>query len=114
MIYLLCSTNLLHSTAIIDQVYITKKAMAQAIAEQFFGCFISMQNWSDTWLPKGISTYLTGLYAKKCFGNNEYREWIQSVSIYKSQYIKSYIIFKLFNCFDQHIIFIGITRSRKI
>ncbi|XP_043273259.1 transcription initiation factor TFIID subunit 2 [Venturia canescens] len=72
------NTNLLHSTAIIDQVYITKKAMAQAIAEQFFGCFISMQNWSDTWLPKGISTYLTGLYAKKCFGNNEYREWIQS------------------------------------
>lgn len=55
--------------------------MAQAIAEQFFGCFISMQNWSDMWLPKGISTYLTGLYAKKCFGNNEYREWIQSVSI---------------------------------
>ncbi|EZA62441.1 Transcription initiation factor TFIID subunit [Ooceraea biroi] len=72
------NTNLLHSTAIIDQVYITKKAMAQAVAEQFFGCFISMQNWSDTWLPKGISTYLTGLYAKKCFGNNEYRQWIQS------------------------------------
>ncbi|XP_029050088.1 transcription initiation factor TFIID subunit 2 [Osmia bicornis bicornis] len=72
------NTNLLHSTAIIDQVYITKKAMAQAVAEQFFGCFISMQNWSDTWLPKGISTYLTGLYAKKCFGNNEYREWVQS------------------------------------
>lgn len=82
------STNLLHSTAIIDQVYITKKAMAQAVAEQFFGCFISMQNWSDTWLPKGISTYLTGLYAKKCFGNNEYREWIQSVSTYKSQYVR--------------------------
>ncbi|CAD6216069.1 GSCOCG00011268001-RA-CDS [Cotesia congregata] len=72
------NTNLLHSTAIIDQVYVTKKAMAQAIAEQFFGCFISMQNWSDLWLPKGISTYLTGLYAKKCFGNNEYRDWIHS------------------------------------
>lgn len=72
------NTNLLHSSPIIDQVYLTKRAMAQAIAEQFFGCFISMQNWSDTWLPKGISTYLTGLYAKKCFGNNEYRDWIQS------------------------------------
>ena len=72
------NTNLLHSAPIIDQVYLTKRAMAQAIAEQFFGCFISMQNWSDTWLPKGISTYLTGLYAKKCFGNNEYRDWIQS------------------------------------
>lgn len=72
------STNLLHSSAIIDQTYITRKAMALAIAEQFFGCFISMQNWSDSWLPKGISTYLCGLYSKKCFGNNAYREWIQS------------------------------------
>ncbi|KAK6625989.1 Transcription initiation factor TFIID subunit 2 [Polyplax serrata] len=70
------STNLLHSPAIIDQTVITRKAMAQAIAEQFFGCFISMQNWSDSWLPKGIATYLCGLYAKKCFGNNEYRERI--------------------------------------
>uniref|UniRef100_A0A023F4P3 Transcription initiation factor TFIID subunit 2 n=1 Tax=Triatoma infestans TaxID=30076 RepID=A0A023F4P3_TRIIF len=70
------STNLLHPYPIIDQTYITRTAMAQAIAEQFFGCFISMQNWSDAWLPKGISTYLCGLYAKKCFGNNSYREWI--------------------------------------
>lgn len=54
--------------------------MALAIAEQFFGCFISMQNWSDNWLPQGISSYLCGLYAKKSFGNNEYREWIRSVS----------------------------------
>lgn len=74
------STNLLHSPAIIDQTVITRKAMAQAIAEQFFGCFISMQNWSDSWLPKGIATYLCGLYSKKCFGNNEYREKIHGVS----------------------------------
>lgn len=73
------NTNLLHSAVIIDQVYETRKIMAQAIAEQFFGCFISMQNWSDMWLPKGISQYLAGLYAKKCFGNNEYREFVQSV-----------------------------------
>ncbi|CAH1119125.1 unnamed protein product [Phaedon cochleariae] len=72
------SVNLLHSAVIIDQVYITRKAMAQAIAEQFFGCFISMQNWSDVWLNKGISQYLCGLYCKKSFGNNEYRELIQS------------------------------------
>lgn len=78
---LFSSTNLLHSNSIIDQTYITRKAMALAIAEQFFGCFISMQNWSDIWLPKGIATYLTGLYAKKCFGNNAYRDWIYSVSL---------------------------------
>ncbi|BES95185.1 Transcription initiation factor TFIID [Nesidiocoris tenuis] len=70
------STNLLHSAAIIDQTYITRTAMAQAVAEQFFGCFISMQHWSDAWLPKGIASYLCGLYSKKCFGKNAYREWI--------------------------------------
>ncbi|KAF7285639.1 hypothetical protein GWI33_010292 [Rhynchophorus ferrugineus] len=73
------SVNLLHSAVIIDQVYITRKSMAQAIAEQFFGCFISMQNWSDMWLNKGISQYLCGLYCKKSFGNNEYREMIHSM-----------------------------------
>ncbi|KAJ8933265.1 hypothetical protein NQ318_004810 [Aromia moschata] len=72
------SVNLLHSAVIIDQVYLTRRAMAQAIAEQFYGCFISMQNWSDMWLNKGISQYLCGLYCKKSFGNNEYREMIQS------------------------------------
>lgn len=72
------SVNLLHSAVIIDQVYITRRVMAQAIAEQFFGCFISMQNWSDMWLNKGISQYLCGLYCKKSFGNNEYRELVQS------------------------------------
>lgn len=73
------STNLLHSAAIIDQAYTTRRLMSQAIAEQFFGCFISMQNWSDMWLPKAISQYLCGLYCKKSFGNNEYREYIQSL-----------------------------------
>lgn len=72
------STHLLHSIAIIDQTFDTRKMMSKAIAEQFFGCFITMHNWSDTWLAKGIAEYLCGLYSKKCFGNNDYREWIQS------------------------------------
>lgn len=84
------STNLLHSIAIIDQTYHTREVLSTAIAEQFFGCFITMQNWSDTWLARGIAQYLCGLYSKKCFGTNEYREWIQSelaeVVKYEEQY----------------------------
>lgn len=84
------STHLLHSIAIIDQTFVTRTIMSKAIAEQFFGCFISMQHWSDTWLAKGIAEYLCGLYSKKCFGNNDYREWIQSelaqVVHYEEQY----------------------------
>lgn len=84
------STHLLHSIAIIDQTYHTRTVMSKAIAEQFFGCFITVQNWSDSWLAKGIAEYLCGLYSKKCFGNNAYREWIQSemgeVVRYEEQY----------------------------
>ena len=59
------------------QVYITRKVFAETIACQFYGCFISIDKWSDRWLKKGISMYLMGLYIKKTFGNNEYRFLIQ-------------------------------------
>ncbi|XP_001664244.2 transcription initiation factor TFIID subunit 2 [Aedes aegypti] len=71
------STHLLHSIAIIDQTFVSRKVMSKAIAEQFFGCFITMQNWSDAWLARGIAEYMCGLYSKKCFGNNAYRSWIR-------------------------------------
>ena len=53
--------------------------MAAGIAQQFFGCFIVMQCWFDAWLVKGISAYLTQLFVKKTFGNNEYRHGIAQV-----------------------------------
>lgn len=84
------STHLLHSIAVIDQTFTSRKLMSKAIAEQFFGCFITMKNWSDAWLARGIAEYLCGLYSKKCFGNNAYRAWIQSelalVVKYEEQY----------------------------
>lgn len=84
------STHLLHSIAIIDQTYETRTSLSIAIAEQFFGCFITSHHWSDTWLAKGIAEYMCGLYSKKCFGNNEYRRWIQDeladVVKYEEQY----------------------------
>ncbi|XP_004530837.1 transcription initiation factor TFIID subunit 2 isoform X1 [Ceratitis capitata] len=86
----IASVHLMHSIAIIDQTYITRTLMSRAIAEQFFGCFITSHHWSDTWLAKGIAEYLCGLYSRKCFGNNEYREWVQSelarVVRYEEQY----------------------------
>ncbi|KAK6179586.1 hypothetical protein SNE40_011910 [Patella caerulea] len=67
------STNLLHSSRIIDQTFMTRTLMAKAVAQQFFGTFISMHTWSDAWLPKGIAGYLSMLFIKKTFGNNEFR-----------------------------------------
>ncbi|XP_071965911.1 transcription initiation factor TFIID subunit 2-like [Antedon mediterranea] len=70
------NTNLLHTRRVIDQTFETRTILTQALAEQFFTCFINMQSWNDAWLVKGISKYLTGLYLKKVFGMNEYRSII--------------------------------------
>lgn len=70
------STTLLHSSAVVDQVYETRKIGAHALACQYYGCFITTEKWSDLWLRKGISRYLAGLFVKKFFGNNEYRQMI--------------------------------------
>ncbi|XP_049585994.1 transcription initiation factor TFIID subunit 2 isoform X1 [Syngnathus scovelli] len=71
------NTNLLHSAMIIDQTPLTRRCLAQALAQQFFGCFISRMSWADEWVLKGISGYIFGLYLKKTFGVNEYRHWIK-------------------------------------
>ena len=55
-------------------MYETRTITAHAIANQFYGCFITTEKWSDQWLKKGISKYLAGLFVKKMFGNNEYRD----------------------------------------
>ncbi|KAJ1193875.1 hypothetical protein NDU88_003171 [Pleurodeles waltl] len=71
------STNLLHSAMIIDQTPLTRRCLAEALAQQFFGCFISRMSWSDEWVLKGISGYIYGLWMKKTFGVNQYRDWIK-------------------------------------
>uniref|UniRef100_UPI00358F3A99 transcription initiation factor TFIID subunit 2 isoform X2 n=1 Tax=Myxine glutinosa TaxID=7769 RepID=UPI00358F3A99 len=71
------STSLLHGSSIVDQTPITRKRTAKALAQQFFGCFISRISWTDDWVLKGISGYIYGLWMKKTFGSNEYNFWIK-------------------------------------
>jgi len=70
--------------------------MAFALANQFFGCFITMRSWfvfsivylinrviisrRDWWLLKGLALYLTSLYTRRAFGNNEYRYNLNQVN----------------------------------
>lgn len=48
LLALFFSTNLLHSAMIIDQTPMTRRCLAQALAQQFFGCFISRMSWWDS------------------------------------------------------------------
>lgn len=73
----ICCTNLLHSKHIIDQTFTTRSVLSDALAAQYFGCFIEMQSWSSAWLTRGISRYLAAQYRRKAFGNNEYRYNVQ-------------------------------------
>ena len=72
------SINLLYSKIVLDQTPVSRKHMGRALAEQFFGCFMSQESWNDYWVPAGISGYLYGLWLRSTFGNSEYRYWIAS------------------------------------
>lgn len=82
------STNLLHSSRIIDQVYITRPLMALAVAKQYFGCFLLQYSWYDWWLPQGLAGYVAGLCMSKMFGSTWYQHYIKQeverVSEYES------------------------------
>ena len=41
----LFDTNLLHSPRIIDQVMVTRRVIGEAIAKQYFGCYVAPQVW---------------------------------------------------------------------
>lgn len=71
------NTNLLHSKHIIDQTFFTRRVLSEAVAAQYFGCFISMSSWCGAWLTRGISSYIGAQYHRKAFGNNEYRFYVQ-------------------------------------
>lgn len=73
----ICCTNLLHSRHIIDQTFVTRSVLSEALATQYFGCFIAMSTWASAWSTRGISSYMAAQYRRKVFGNNEFRFQVQ-------------------------------------
>lgn len=67
------SGALLHGEDAIDQVFETRQSLAHALACQWVGINILQKTWADTWLVNGLGLYITGLYLRWLFGNNEYR-----------------------------------------
>ncbi len=70
---LLCSTHLLHGADVIEHVQHARRVISVALAAQWFGNFLRMRSWADTWLLVGIAEYLASLFMRKMFGNNEYK-----------------------------------------
>lgn len=79
------SSNFLLDPSIIDQTYDTCFWVSFALALQWIGSFISVKNWfirlnisistpnrGDLWIPYGIAGYVSSLFYRQMFGNNEY------------------------------------------
>lgn len=69
----LVTTDLLHGVDAIEQAVETRQAVGHALACQWTGVNIIPKMWSDLWLVNGLGLYITGLFMRKLFGNNDYR-----------------------------------------
>ncbi|KAJ7565528.1 hypothetical protein O6H91_02G064000 [Diphasiastrum complanatum] len=71
------SSHLLVDERIIDQAITTRIKLAYALAQQWFGVFITPDTTNDAWLLEGLPGFLLNLYIKRHFGNNEacYRQF---------------------------------------
>lgn len=55
-----------------DYYYLWDLTEAEAVAQQWFGNCISVQNWSDVWLTKSLAHYCNGLYNEYKNGKDEF------------------------------------------
>jgi aminopeptidase N len=55
-----------------DFFYLWDQTEAEALAQQWFGNYISAKNWSDTWLNKSLARRLQQLYNDKKNGRDEF------------------------------------------
>lgn len=65
------SSHLLVDERVIDQTINTRIKLAHALARQWFGVYIFPDSQNDAWLVEGLSMFLTDLFIKRSFGNNE-------------------------------------------
>lgn len=65
------SSHLLVDERVVDQTMNTRIKLAHALAQQWFGVYISPESPNDAWLLEGLSVFLTDMFIKRHFGNNE-------------------------------------------
>eukprot|EP00250_Pteridium_aquilinum_P006300 c16246_g1_i1 orf=741-4946(+) len=80
------SSHLLVDERIIDQTMNTRIKLAHALAQQWFGVYISPESPNDEWLLEGLCVFLTDLFIKRHFGNNEayYRRFKANEAVCKA------------------------------
>ncbi|KAM3724314.1 Transcription initiation factor TFIID subunit [Dirofilaria immitis] len=65
------SLTLLYHKKILDVVQMTRQCLAYAVAQQFFGCFVTSTCWLDIWLVSSLARSVTGMFIERFFGFSE-------------------------------------------
>ncbi|HEV7395741.1 MAG TPA: M1 family aminopeptidase [Pyrinomonadaceae bacterium] len=58
-----------------DFFYLWDGLEAEALAQQWFGNYLSCRDWSDVWLNRGFAHYFDGLYNEHKNGHEEFLLW---------------------------------------
>ncbi|VDN57339.1 unnamed protein product [Dracunculus medinensis] len=91
----IASVNILYHKKILDMVQETRILLAGALAQQFFGCFVTVTDWLDLWIVKSLSRFIAGLYIERYFGTCEYlylmQKILNSICDYENQWGKIYL-----------------------
>lgn len=61
-----------------DYLYLWDALEGESLAWQWTGSYVTPSDWSHTWLSKGLSRYLSGLYSSYKNGEDEFLLWQHS------------------------------------
>ncbi|PON62083.1 Coatomer beta subunit [Parasponia andersonii] len=80
------SSQMLFDDKIVDQTIDTRIKLAYALAQQWFGVYITPETPNDEWLLDGLAGFMTDLFIKKHLGNNEarYRRYKANCAVCKA------------------------------
>ncbi|KAM6593682.1 hypothetical protein CsatA_001385 [Cannabis sativa] len=80
------SSQILFDEKIIDQTIDTRIKLACALAQQWFGVYITPETPNDEWLLDGLAGFMADFFIKRCLGNNEarYRRYKANCAVCKA------------------------------
>lgn len=67
------ASHLLHDGTVIDQVFETRRLLAETLCKQYFGIKIRADAPEDNWIQVGFQKYLSALLLRVFHGKNDYK-----------------------------------------
>ncbi len=75
-----------------DYFYLWDGLEAEALAQQWFGSYLTCKDWSDIWLSRSFAHYFDGLYSEYKNGKDEFYLWNRffDINTYHSDWNSGY------------------------